>query len=420
MPGITKHINISNSITIKKGFRLSDAMLKPLLLFAVLLLILPSGAAFFGDVDEKARDFLEGEELIVVVGCHASAIEKSLLTYVKKNYPFEWEVKPEQEVVPAHIKDKTLVLIGGPAQNTISAQALSDQSFSQETEELTLGTLVFLSGEKGKVLVFSDPAGFNNIARRPERSPLLSFMPGEYVPVAATALSLGLLWLWQLLGNLIAKVFRWKLADKIMKRVKKHQLKEDFKGLRLFGIRLKAREWAAIAISAIVFGISLSYMYLDPKAGWTRILGLTMAVNLVVYGLRHLTRLFLDKHYGYHTEFHIWYIGAFMTAVSGWLGNCLCLDGYTVSDGKKTAEAKVPYIINLVTFIAFGVFWVWNLVFPMPWVQMAMLLTLGIAFTHFLPLAPFSGKSIYAWNKRLWYKTFIPLLVVYIAVNMFV
>ena len=43
-----------------------------------------------------------------------------------------------------------------------------------------------------------------------------------------------------------------------------------------------------------------------------------------------------------------------------------------------------------------------------------MLLAISITFLQMLPFSPFDGKSIYRWNTRLWWVSFVPLAALYV------
>ncbi len=393
-----------------------------LTLFVFSLLIPLSYADISSDItafSDKIQDFIGGGEIVVVEGKYASSAEKAAFSLIQSKYPdFQAEIIKEEDLLPEDIKNKTLILLGGPTQNYIAKEALNDASFTSEKESITLGSIEFLEGEKGKVMIFSDATGYENEPKKLSKSPLAKVMPESVIPIAATGISLGLIWLWKLLAEWTYRIFRFKIADKIMGKVKKKQIKEKFKGIKIKGIRLKVREWVSIAISAIVFGASLSYIYLSPGSGAFTIVALTILANIVMYAIRHITRLIMDNRYKIHTEFHIWYWGALITAVSGWLGNAFCVAGYIVSNESKEKEAFIAYVVNLITFFLFIIFFVWNLINPGLIVQMVMILCISYTLLQLLPIAPFPGKGIYKWKKGLWWVTFVPVGIFYTLITL--
>ena len=178
-------------------------------------------------------------------------------------------------------------------------------------------------------------------------------------------------------------------------------------------MQFKLREWLSILAAAAVFAASLSYLYLQPETPVLGFLLLTITVNMLVYSVRHLTRIYLDKRYGVETEYKMWPWGVFITAVSGYLGNTFGLAGYIVGGGNKYS-GRVNYTCNAVSFAAFVVFGLLNLLRPSVLFQMVMLLAISITFLQMLPFSPFDGKSIYRWRRRLWWASFVPLTVLYV------
>jgi hypothetical protein len=364
----------------------------------------------------KIFDFIGGKEPVIVVGNHASLAEKSALSIFLNSIPQLSEIPKfnEKDFIEDQHIGKVLILIGGPSQNGISKKLLDMQTEFDE-ENLAFGRVLFLSS--GDAIIFSDDEGFNILRRRTENSPLSGLVAPELIPAVASGIGFSLIVLWKLLVGLATKVAKFKAVSFIMKRVKKKEIKQNFRGLHLRGIRIKIREWFAILISALVFAVSLSYLYLSPEASMFVFFMLTGIVNFIVYAIRHSLRIILDKIYDHHTEYHIWPYGAIITALTGWLGNTFGMAGYVVSEKDTEYEGKMAFVINFVTFLFFAGFFIWNMLTPSVIAQMAMLLALAITYIQMLPMTPFSGKKIYAWHRRLWFASFIPLTTIYIMIN---
>ncbi len=367
-------------------------------------------------IGQKIVDFIGERETVVVVGTHASLGEKSTLKlYLDANPQLsDIAILDEVDFVEDEHVGKVLMLIGGPSQNDISRKLLDEQSEFDE-ENLAFGRVLFLGS--GDAIIFSDEKGFNVLRRRTENSPLSDLVAPELIPAVASGIGFGLIVLWKLLFGLSAKVAKFKTVSFIMRRVRKKEINQNFLGLHLRGIRIKIREWIAVLVSASVFAVSLSYLYLYPEASVFVFFMLTVMVNFTVYTIRHSLRIILDKIYDHHTEYYIWPWGAIITALTGWLGNTFGMAGYVVSEKDTEYEGKMAFIINLVTFLFFAVFFAWNMLMPSIVAQMAMLLALAITYIQMLPMSPFSGKKIYAWHRKLWIASFIPLTAVYIMIN---
>jgi len=397
-------------------------------LLILLILLIPSvSASLFDEIEiaqNKIQDFIEPENSLVVEGQYMSLAEKSALNYLKVQHPKIAGLPhfKENDITLVDVEGKTLLLVGGPTQNKLSSQYLNDPAFKIETDSFSFGSVSFLTSSNSKAIVFSDYKGYNNLPKNVHRSPLAKFIPLEYVPAAATVIGFTLLSLWHFLSGLFAKIFRFVAANKILNFIRKKTLKEDFFGIHIKGVRFKLREWVSIAIAAVVFAVSLSYLFLSPDSEIVLLLIATSVVNLLVYGIRNLTRLIFDRHHDLHTEYIVWYWGALITALTGWLGNTFALAGYNISRDDKGIkhEGRIAFFVNLITFVAFVIFWTWNFLNPAVILQMVMLLSLAITYLQMIPMTPFAGKKVYAWKKGVWWVSFIPLTVIYIFVNLII
>lgn len=399
--------------------------MKKLILFLLLIPIVYAGlpindlAKDIESIRLKANNFSDiGDDSVIVQGLYASPLEKMSFRYLSGNYEKMTKMKKisEQDYTPV----KDTILIGGPTQNSISAKLLNDPSFTVEKNDLKLGSVYFLESVNNSAIIFSDYAGYKNLPKRIFKSPLSKIVPPEYIPTVATIIGFSLLWLFNLIYKLLFKTLRYKFSSRIMKIVKKKELKEKFVGIKIKGIRFKLREWIAILVSATVWAASLSYLYLAPNTDIILFLLMTIGANYIVYGLRHLVRLVMDKHHQLHTEYIIWIWGAIVTALTCWMGNTFAMAGYIISDKYSKIEGRIGYFTNLITFIAFMVLFIWNILNPSIFIQMLMLLSLGITFLQMLPFSPFAGKNIYRWNKKLWWFSFVPITISYIMVNLIV
>jgi hypothetical protein len=379
--------------------------------------IVPSAGAQAPDqIAQEMIDYIGEREPVVIVGTHASLAEKSVLNiYLETNPQFsDIVVVDEADFVEEQHAGKVLMLIGGPSQNDISRRLLDKQTEFDE-KNLAFGRVLFLGS--GDAIILSDDEGFNVLRRRAENSPLFGHVAPELIPAVASGIGIGFIIIWKLLVALSTKVAKYKIVSFVMGRIRKKDIKQEFLGLHLKGIRIKVREWVAVLVSALVFAVSLSYMYLSPDAGVLTFFTLTVLVNFVVYTIRHSLRIMLDKVYDHHTEYYIWPYGAIITALTGWLGNTFGMAGYVQSEKDTEHEGKMAFIINLATFLFFAGFFVWNSLAPSIIAQMAMLLALAITYIQMLPINPFSGKNIYAWHRKLWIASFVPLTAIYIMIN---
>lgn len=374
--------------------------------------------------DKLSKYTSSSKSKLIVFGKFATTAEKLEFKFAQEKNPKLNKVSIVNESEDLSLNQSIIYLVGGPTQNEISAKIKSEYE-PTEQHDVSFGIIETYNVSNQTFIILSDAQGYkNNPKAGVYKSPLAKIVPPEAVPLAATVATVSLMWLWHLLFLLLKKIGSFKLASKIKKYNKKRKLKKEFLGFNIFGIRIKLREWLAIAASATIFAAAASYVYIF-KQHLFSFIALGIVINLLIYTVRNGVRLYLDKHHNIHTEYVIWYWGALLTVVSGWLGNTFSLAGYMISDAertekKKKTEGHVAFLVNLITFIVFIITALWNHFAPNTIIQRIMMLSIGITFLFMLPFKPFSGIYVYAWKKWLWWVFFIPLLVCYVAVNIIV
>lgn len=394
-------------------------MMKKNILVVLLILMLLStvSAQTQDEIKEKIMDFVGSNDAIIVLGTHSSSAERLLVMLTTDIYPGlkDMPIFEESEFDETIYSSQTIILIGGPSQNKISERVLKS-NIDSKIEEFSGGRIVFI----GRYMIYSDFAGFNNYPRTSQyKSPLSSVMPLAFVPVAATLISFSLLWLWNILRGIFESMYKGIIVNKIMKNVKKKDVRKEYSGFHFQGVRIKYREWIFIMFSAVIFAIAISYTYFTGIDAFIFIIT-SLFVNILIYTFQNFMRLFMDKHHQTHTEYHLWYFGVFLTLFSGWLGNTFGLAGYVSSEkGHEKLKSKIQYKTICFTFLFGILFLIINFMNPFELAQLIMISAISSSFMQMLPITPFSGKEIKEWNKKLWTLTFLPILACYIMVCLF-
>lgn len=384
-------------------------------LLILLLLVAPSSATWDADaafVDASLRDFLgDVNDTALVLGTHVTPAERMMLAYAKQSYGIIERIPVVSDAeLPV---ESSLLLIGGPTQNRITANLFSTQELN--VTRLTYGVYANGTIDGRRIVVMSDYAGFHNLPPKTSSSPLSRFIPEAYVPAAAAVIGFTLLWLWKFIFAFLERIARLVISSKVLAKVRKRELKAKYRGFTLRGVRIKYREVAAICVAAIVFAAAVATTYLTPALRW--IIVATIASNIIIYAVRNGVRLVMDRHHELHTEYVVWYWGALITMISGWLGATFALAGYIVSDGKKhDLEGKIAFWTDACSFGAALVFIIWNLLSPAILLQMISVLALTLSVVQMLPFEPFNGRKVLAWKRSAWWLLFLPMLAVYLVV----
>jgi len=399
-------------------------------LFSLLLCSSPAHALFEDTKDAEARlqnfcNFTE-DNAVIVLGSDISSLERLTYFELKQQYPTmsAYPVKNDTNFVIEDFQGKVIILIGGPAQNTITAKVFDRNIPPTDTIDMVAGRVIMIQGEKNKYVIFSDKNGLGLPRTARSNSPFAKIMPVEVVPIAAAASGIFLIWLWAFLSKIGVKVATGAVkglgSNKILDRIKKKkELKEEFHGFMFRGVRFKTREWIAVIIAAIIFSFSVSYMYLKKDVNLLIFFGANILFNVLFQSMKNIVRLIADRHRQTHSEYILWYWGAFVTLITGWLGQTFSLAGLTISNEQPDSNAqktsgKIAYFTNLGLIVIFLIlFFLWMFATDSTFVQMIMIMALTAIFIDMMPFKPFPGQKMLQWSKLWYWITFLVMLVFY-------
>jgi hypothetical protein len=372
---------------------------------------------------DEIEDFIGDKTAVIFIGEYASSTEKISFGHLQNTHSKVKDAiiyENPNEINNLDLSDKVIVLIGGSNRNSLSKELLNKEN-EISVRDLTAGSIRYITTpESQKYIIFSDAKSEATIPNTSiKRSPLKGIIPDEYIPAVAVLAGLSLLWLWQIISVLFMKISRLFVSGMILSKVKKKNVKEEFKGFYIRGLRIKYRELFAVVISATIFALAITYTYFE-KEIWILLVATNVIVNSLVYITRNLVRLYLDKIHKLHTEYVFWIWGAIVTVLTGWLGYTLSMAGYVQKHDSEinVQEGKIQFIINLFTFIFAIIFFVLNFVFDHIIFQMAGILSITIAFIQMMPFKPFSGLMIFKWRKLAWFLLFVPMIITYVVINL--
>jgi len=405
-----------------------------LFLFSLLLLSSPAHALFedIKDAPERLQNFGNFTEnnAVIVLGWDMSSAEKLAYSELRRQYPAmsAYPVQNDSNFVIENFQSKVIILIGGPAQNTIASKMFDKKITPTDTIDIVAGKVIMIQDDKNKFVVFSDKNGMGLPRTARANSPLAKIMPIEFVPIAAVASGIFLIWLWALLSKIGIKVATGTVkgigSNKILDRIKKKkELKEEFHGFMFKGVRFKTREWISVIIAAIVFSFSVSYMYLKKDINLLIFFGANILFNVLFQSVKNIVRLIADRHRQTHSEYILWYWGAFVTLITGWFGQTFSIAGFTISNEQPDSNAqkttgKITYFTYLGLIAIFLIlFFLWVFVTDSTLVQMIMIMVITALFIDMMPFTPFSGQKMLKWNKFWYWITFLAILVFYFCLT---
>jgi hypothetical protein len=307
-----------------------------------------------------------------------------------------------------------VMLVGGPEQNTLTRQGIASGWFN-ETADVEGGYIV----KSGKlpagavVLAVSDKGGYEaaNVKRGGAAySPLNAIMPREYVPAAATGISLILL----VLLNVGRTVFEFKALDIGRKG------KRVGEGARMVnGINMT--EALAIAGASLVLGTSISWQYFGPAPDFVFWLFVNSLICLFAALLHEVTHRVFAHLFSIRMEYRFWPAGSLLTLISSYLGNAFCIQGFILEEVPPgVAKWKVGLmklsapLVSAAVMVAFAAL---NYLSPDPLYKM-IYTTSGLwAMAEILPFGSLDGKDIQEWSHTVWFIAFALIGAAYIFVT---
>ncbi len=355
---------------------------------------------------QEEGQYLVAEKTLIVKGSEIDALEGALLAGAEGQYPFlrDASVVPDSEGAMEQLgsgRFALVVLLGGPYQNNLSGRMLSSGMLNQ-SEEL-YGKLQVKYGRTPKgtlVLMVSDSRGFREEQRASlEYSPLVQFLPREYVPAAATLISVLAL----LLINIGKTVFEFKALD-----VGRKGKKLGEATLMAFGRNIS--EPAALVGASVVLGVSISWQYfgMGPEfAKWI----LINTVICFLAGIAHeLTHRVLAHAFKIKVEYRFWPSGSALTLISSYLGNAFSVQGFLLEEiPQNVAKWKVGIMklaAPLLSTAIMLVFAYYNSLHPDKIYEAIYTISALWAMAEMLPFSGLDGKDIREWNSMVWLASF--------------
>ena len=361
----------------------------------------------------EAQAFVE-ENSIIVIGNGISLAESLLLQTAKIQNPWLANIAETNEKNFSWQDGKypLVILIGGPAQNSHSAFVLR-KGWLNESYEFEGGISVETGKWKGTTIVIvSDRSGYDSLSnyKSVDYSPLSPFVPKEYVPVAATGISLILL----ALINLGRTVFEFKALDFGRKGQKVGE------GSIFMG-KLNLSELIAIIAASIVLGISISWQFFGPGPAFLMLVALNSLLCLAGAIVHELSHKIIAVIFKIKVEYRFWPAGSALTLISSYLGNAFSIQAFVLEEIEpNTAKWKVGImklagpVVSAIVMVVFAALDFFNSssIYKVVYSTSALW-----AMAEMLPFNGLDGKDIREWNNFIWAFFFLLIGAAYVAVT---
>lgn len=353
---------------------------------------------------------------MIVMGSGIGLAEQAIIGEMENTYPQMEDMQKIEDNKLANAQNyDTLILVGGPAQNIISAQFeanknISWQNLSDGGEPFIIRKAELEDGRQA--VIFSLLRGYENMGRENVKtSPLNALMPQKFVPAAATAIAIVLMALWPYILKAL-RMFFGKYFSAKEKQGKKMQ-KGGF-GFDIGHTHLNLYEVLSILAAAAVFGAGMAWTFGAGKDYLLQTIGINIVVASAIFYGQSALRIIIAHFSHMKTQFQFWIAGSGITLISAYLGNMFASPGYFVEEeaehenDKRTQEQKTKDVSRKAALvrigiigvtIAFGlVFFIINIIHPHKLVQLFVASCTLNAAVDMLPIKPMAGTAIMKWN----------------------
>jgi hypothetical protein len=302
-----------------------------------------------------------------------------------------------------------IILMGGPAHNSLTAEYRGRGVLGNVSTKL--GGQYSLA--KGNLPSGSQIVSYSHNYAGEEReavkySPLRWLESGEYIPITATGIGTLLI----VLANLIKTVIEVKASDK-------GKVWQKERPIMVRGVEVN--EYFAVFGASFVLGLSVTWVYFGPNAGFLWALAVNTAVSLATTLSHDLSHKLMGKALGIRSKYRLWWGGSAVTLISGYLGNAFGVQGFlreydTEGASKRNLgimKAAAPLMsIAVAAAAAFLFARDPNMIYRTAFVTAS----LG-AMAEILPMKSLDGDDIRRWSTMAWATTFAAISAIFLYIN---
>ncbi|MFH1834876.1 MAG: hypothetical protein ABH851_01665 [Methanobacteriota archaeon] len=306
----------------------------------------------------------------------------------------------------------TVILVGGAEHNNLSAFFLSNASVKDVRQQAYDQLNVTHAVKDGvDLIVIEHPRTKKALEHvSAKTSPLARFVPEAYVPAAAAASGIGLIWI----VNLLQTVFEFKALTFGRKK------RELRKTTRKIG-PIHVEDALAVLGASFVLGLSITFTFF----GFTEVFARKLIQNWMLCffaAISHeVSHRLIGRMFNIHIEYHFWWTGSLITLVTGYLGHPFSIQGFlmekvegNISKWKYGLTKLAAPLFSMVIMLVFAYI---NFKNPME-VYQIIYTTAGMwAAAEILPFKHLDGLDVRKWSRLIWLVCFIVVFGSFVAVN---
>ncbi|MCD1294398.1 hypothetical protein CUJ83_05220 [Methanocella sp. CWC-04] len=375
---------------------------------------------------------------LIILGSGMDLEEEQLLNNIKGQHFDENRIIKDdvKEFDGNDVSSYDLIVMGGPNHNAYTRMLLDEGYLKYNVTDKKMPTIIFevIKGPGGKnVAVIGDASGYDYHRKD---LPGNGIIPEELMPAAAIVTGICLSFLFSLLGRgLFGKITEFILdvlsfsVDEKLSETGDRLAKDTIGKKKVVLFNLSLYEISIVVIAAVIFGLMFIYADREVFSLTNILLGISIVgISEVAHDLvsiRAANKLKID------TEYKFWKLGTITVLLTSWLfGSVFGAPARTAVKGENVTEkddADIAYAGPRMNFILAILF---LLLIPLKfttWGQdIAWIGIIGfsanmvLSLYHLMPFEPHKGAKIYRSNKILWAKLFIPSLIVYLVIFIFI
>ena len=392
---------------------------------ALVVILLISGTYVRAQSSENFEITIEGldpnrleSEGAIVIGSSIGFSERLVYDSLKATNPWMERVKKLNDSNQTFEKFqnnqiKFIAILGGPEQSEVAKKITSSNKPSKQDEKYGFVIQEYRFENEQVALIISSKKGFIKeefTQRSTQYSPLNGIIPKEYIPAAATLISI----LTLALINIIRTVFEFKALDLGRKNKKVGEGSKFINGINI-------SEIIAILGASIILGISISWQYLaNTDAFWSWLL-LNTLVCLIGAIIHEVTHRIFAKLFEIKMEYKFWAEGSLLTLISSYLGNAFSVQAFILEEiPEGVAKWKVGImklsapLVSTFIMVIFAYLYTQNYdpIFKVIYSTSALW-----AIAEILPFSSLDGKDIKEWNPTVWGVAFLFISSAYFVVT---
>lgn len=274
--------------------------------------------------------------------------------------------------------------------------------------------------------------------RTDKNLPTASFIPPQFMALAAVLTSLGVILIQFLIAHISALAqFGAKLAKFLADLAGGHAVEKiSEKEIEARGISAKKRErhffglsaTEILVIEAAVVMVAVAFLLADRADLTLQTVLIYMAVGAVSVILHDFAHRYFANRYGHETDIQFWGLGTVIMFLTAWLyGNAFAQSYRNLVERDETneeiRETGIEMVAGPIVSITLMLIFLFMVSLGGIWTiagGLGFTINLITAVYSLIPISTMDGSAIWRWNRGLYLLLFIPLIVFYFFTFMLV